>query len=426
MKSNRIFGSALLIATTGLLLSSGCGGKKGASVNAAVEPPPTVGVAQIVQQTVPLYSEFVGQTKATQTVEIRARVQGTLDKVVFTEGAPVSKGQVLFQIQKSEYEAALLAAKAALSKAQADLFQAEQRTDVIEAESELAQVQTRLSLAQSDLDRYIPLAKENAVTQVDLDAARAKRDHAMAEVTSSKANLTNKTASVKYNIEKAKALVAAAKADVSQAELNLSYCTIYSPIAGIIGLQQVNAGNLVGKNEATLLTTISSSDPFFVDFNISEAFLLQLTRGGTPESRRGVAFQLVLSDNSVYEHEGRFSVVDRTVDPKTGTILVRATFPNAGGRLRPGQFARVRVAAEERVDAILVPQVAVQELQSAKYVLVVGSDNKVSQRTVKVGERYEESYIVTDGLQAGERVVIEGIQKVRPGMEVTPTGKAGA
>jgi len=424
MKSKSVLVGALLITTAGLI-SSGCGKKVAVTAPA---PPPTVGVAQVVQQTVPLYSEFVGQTKATQTVEIRARVQGTLDKVVFTEGAPVKKGQVLFEIQKSEYEANLLSAKAALAKAQADLFQAEQRTDVIEAESELAQVQTRLSLAQSDLDRYTPLAKENAVTQVDLDAARAKRDHSTAEVTSSKANLTNKTAAVKYNIEKAKAVVAAAKADISQAELNLSYCTIYSPISGIIGLQQVNAGNLVGKNEATLLTTVSASDPFFVDFNISEAFLLQLTRGGgrSEAAKKGVAFQLVLSDNTVYEHEGRFSVVDRTVDPKTGTILVRATFPNALGRLRPGQFARVRVAAEERADAILVPQVAVQELQSAKYVLVVGSDNKVSQRTVKVAERYEDSYIVTEGLQAGERVVIEGVQKVRPGMEVTPTGKTGA
>ena len=424
MKSKRIFGSTVLIAT-GLLLSSACGGKKDPTANAAAAPPPTVVVAQVVQQTVPLYSEFVGQTKATQTVEIRARVQGSLDKVNFTEGAPVRKGQVLFEIQKSEYQANLLSAKAALAKAEADLFQAQQRTDVVEAESELAQAHTRLSLAQSDLARYTPLAKENAVTQVDLDSARAKKDSATAEVTASKANLTNKTAAVKYNIEKAIALVASAKANLSQAELSLSYCTIHSPIDGIIGLQQVNAGNLVGKNEATLLAIVSASNPFYVDFNISEAFLLKV-RKEARGSRPNLAFQLVLSDNSVYEHDGKFSVVDRTVDPTTGTILVRATFPNNEGRLRPGQFARVRAAAEERVDAILVPQVAVQELQSAKYVLVVGPDNKVAQRTVKIGERYENSYIVTEGLQAGEQVVTEGIQKVRPGMAVTPTGKAGA
>lgn len=422
MKTRLIFGSLILGGIAGLLLNSGCGGKKDA-VNADAQVP-TVVVAQIVQQTVPIYSEFVGQTKATQTVEIRARVQGTLEKVNFTEGAPVRKGQVLFEIQKSEYEANLLSAKAALAKAEADLFQARQRTDVIEAESVLAQAQTRLSLAQSDLDRYTPLAKQNAVTQVDLDAARAKRDSATAEVTASKANLTNQTAAVKYTIVKAEAAVASAKADVSQAVLSLSYCTIHSPIAGTIGLQQVNAGNLVGKNDATLLTTVSASNPFYVDFNISESLLLHLTKANTGK-RPSVAFQLVLSDNSVYEHDGRFSVVDRTVDPRTGTILVRATFPNDAGRLRPGQFARVRAVTEERVDAILVPQVAVQELQSAKYVLVVGSDNKVSQRTVKIGDRSEDSYIVLEGLQAGERVVTEGIQKVRPGMLVTPTGKAG-
>ena len=422
MKSRRVLWSTVLIAIAGLLFGSACGKKE--AVNAAAPPPPTVVVAQVVQQTVPIYSEFVGQTKATQTVEIRARVQGTLDKVNFTEGAPVRKGQVLFEIQKSEYEAALLSAKAALSKAQADLFQAQQRTDVVEAESNLAQAQTRLSLAQSDLARYTPLAKENAVTQIDLDTARAKKDSAAAEVTASKANLTNKAAAVKYTIEKTQAMVAAAKADISQAELNLGYCTIHSPIDGIIGLQQVNVGNLVGKNDATLLTTVSSSNPFYVDFNISEAFLLKVTKEARG-TRPSVAFQLVLSDNSVYEHEGHFSVVDRTVDPKTGTILVRATFPNDAGRLRPGQFARVRAAAEERVDAILVPQVAVQELQSAKYVLVVGSDNKVSQRTVKVGDRSEDNYVVLEGLQAGEQVVIEGIQKVRPGMVVTPSGKAG-
>jgi len=274
------------------------------------------------------------------------------------------------------------------------------------------------------LTAITPLAKENAVTQIDLDTARAKRDSATAEVTASKANLTNQIAAVKYTIEKAVALVESAKADVSQAELNLSYCTIHSPINGIIGIQQVNAGNLVGKNEPLCLLPSHNPIRFYVDFNISEAYLLEVTKGGRA-ARKGVAFQLVLSDNSVYEHDGTFSVADRTVDPTTGTLLVRATFPNSGGRLRPGQFARVRVAAEERADAILVPQVAVQELQSAKYVLVVDSDNKVSQRTVKVGDRYEATYVVLEGLKPGERVVIEGIQKVRPGMVVTPTLKTG-
>ena len=409
-----------------ILICTGCGKKDAAkTAGATPAPPPTVVVAEVTQKTVPIFSEFVGQTVASQTVEVRARAQGMLEKVFFTEGSVVRKGQVLFQIQKNEYEAKVLAAKAALAKAEADLAQAKERVDVIQAEANLAQANTSHSLARSDLARYVPLAKENAVTQIDLDAARAKEETAMAEVNAAKATLTNRTAAVKYNIEQAAAAVTAAKADLDLARINLTYCTIYSPITGIIGLQEVNVGNLVGKNEPTLLTTISSSSSLDVDFSISEAYMLQLTKSGKAGSRRGAAFQLMLADNSIYDQEGRFSVVDRTVDPKTGTIKVRASFPNAANRLRPGQFARVRVAAEERSDAILVPQVAVQELQSSKYVLVVGADNKIVQRPITVSDRYEDSFVVTEGLKAGERVVTEGVQKVRPGMVVKPTTTAG-
>ena len=308
-------------------------GKAASTTNA---PPPTVVVAQVEQRTVPIYSEFVGQTEAGQTVEVRARAQGMLEKAFFTEGSVVKKGQILYQIQKSEYEAKVLSAKAALAKAQADLSQARERVDVIQAEAKLAEANTSHSLARSDLARYVPLAKENAVTQIDLDAARAKEETAKAEVTAAQATLTNRTAAVKYNVEQAAAAVSAAKADLQLAEINLTYCTIYSPITGIIGLQNVNVGNLVGKNEPTLLTTISSSSNLDVDFSISEAYMLQLTKSGKAGSRRGAAFQLMLADNSVYDQEGRFSVVDRTVDPKTGTIKVRASFPNASNRLRPG------------------------------------------------------------------------------------------
>ena len=425
MKSRRILGSSVVIATAGLLLGSACGGK-GEHAAASPAPAPTVVVAEVTQQTVPIYSEFVGQTAADQTVEVRARAQGMLEKVLFTEGAAVRKGQILFQIQKSEYQARVLAAKAAVGKAEADLAEAKERTGVIQAQELLARAQTGHSLAKSNLERYVPLAKENAVTQIDLDTARAAEEAARAEVTAAQATLKNQIAAVTYNIAKASAAVASAKADLALAEINLAYCTIYSPISGIIGLQEVNVGNLVGKDGPTLLATISSSGSLDVDFNISEAYLLKLTKTGQAGSRRGVGFELLLSDNTVYEQQGRFSVLDRTVDPKTGTIKVRASFPNASNRLRPGQFARIRVAAEEVSDAVLVPQVAVQELQSAKYVMVVGSDNKVSQRTIKVADRYEDSYIVTEGLKAGERVVTEGVQKVRPDMVVNPTVKAGS
>jgi membrane fusion protein, multidrug efflux system len=426
MKSRRILGSTIVIATAALLLGSACGKKSDATKQAAASATaPTVVVAEVTQRTVPIYSEFVGQTAANETVEVRARAQGMLEKILFTEGAPVRKGQILFQIQKSEYEARVLAAKAALGKAEAELADAKERNAVIQAESLVARAQTNLSLAHSNHERYRPLAKEKAVTEIDLDTARSAEEAANAEVVAAQATLKNQTTAVKYNIAKSSAAVQSAKADLALAQINLAYSTIYSPISGIIGLQEVNVGNLVGKDGPTLLATISSSGSLDVDFNISEAYLLKLTKTGQAGYRRDVGFELLLSDNSVYEHQGRFSVLDRTVDPKTGTIKVRASFPNASNRLRPGQFARLRVAAEEVSDAVLVPQVAVQELQSAKYVMVVGSDNKVSQRPIKVGDRYEDSYIVIEGLQAGERVVTEGVQKIRPGMVVNPTVKAG-
>ena len=417
-----IFGAALL------LIAIGCGKKVAPKEAAGAAPaqPPSVGVAEVTQKTVPIYSEFVGQTAASQTVEVRARAQGMLEKVLFTEGAAVRKGQVLFQIQKSEYQARVLAAKAALERAEAEFAESKERNAVIQAEELLARAQTGLSLAHSNHERYRPLAREKAVTEIDLDTARAAEDSANAEVVAAQATLKNQTTAVKYNIAKASAAVESAKADLALAQINLAYCTIYSPISGIIGLQEVNIGNLVGKDGPTLLASISSSGSLDVDFNISEAYLLKLTKTGKAGSRRGVGFELLLSDNTTYEHQGRLSVLDRTVDPKTGTIKVRASFPNASNRLRPGQFARLRVAAEEVSDAVLVPQVAVLELQSAKYVLVVGTDNKTSQRTIKVGDRYEDSYIVTEGLKAGERVVTEGVQKVRPGMVVNPTRKSGS
>ena len=198
--SRKVLSFAATSIAAAVLISAGCSSKD-ASKAAAPPAPPSVVVAAVAQKTVPIYSEFVGQTAASQTVEIRARAQGMLEKILFTEGAVVRKGQLLFQIQKNEYEARVLAAKAALAKAEADLAQAKERTDVIQAEEKLAQAQTELSLANSNLERYVPLAKENAVTQIDLDSARAAEESAQAEVNAAQATLTNRTAAVKYNID---------------------------------------------------------------------------------------------------------------------------------------------------------------------------------------------------------------------------------
>jgi membrane fusion protein (multidrug efflux system) len=409
------------LITVAMLINIGCG-KKDAPKAASAPPPPTVIVAEIAQKTVPIYSEFVGQTRAEETVELRARVEGILQKVYFREGAPVKKGQLLFTIDKRPFEAALQSARAALAKATSDLAQAQQRTDVLQAQAELADAQAVLSRADQDLRRMRPLAQEKAVTEIELDAAIAAEKSAQASVDARKANLKNLEAAVKYTIERAAAEVSAAKARVTQAELDLSYCSIFAPINGVIGFLQVDEGNLVGRGDATLLATVSLSNPLLVDFSVSEIDYLKLTNRDDPGKRSAdLRFDLILSDDTTHPSAGTFKVVDRVVDPATGTLKVEASFPNPNSYLRPGQFARLRVAVSERENAILVPQRAVQDLQGAKTVMVVDAQNKVQVRTIKVGDKADNYLIVLEGLNAGERVIVEGMQKARPGSEVKPS-----
>ena len=408
------------LLTVALIASVGCNSKT--TPTTAQAAPTAVVVVAVAQKTVPIYSEYVGQTQADNTVELRARVEGILQKVYFREGTPVRKGQLLFTIDKRPFQASLQSAKALTLKAVSDLAQASQRTDVLQAQAELADAQAVLTRADQDVNRLAPLAKEKAVTEQDLDAAIATQKSARAAVDAKRANLTNLEAAVKYTIERARAEVSAANARVTQAELDLSYCDIYSPITGIIGFLQVDEGNLVGRGEATLLATVSASDPLLVDFNVSEIEYLKLTDPDTVGKRAAdLRFELLLSDESVHPHHGQFRVLDRTVDPQTGTMKVEATFPNPGSYLRPGQFARVRVAVAEKENAILVPQRAVQELQGTKTVMVVDQENKVTVRSVTLGDKVDKDVVVLDGLNAGERVIVEGMQKVRPGSQVNPS-----
>ena len=401
------------------ILAAGCKDKAKLKVEASNLVPPTVVVAEVEQRTVPIYSEFVGQTRAQVTVELRARVEGVLERVYFREGQPVRKGALLFSIDKKPFLAILDSAKAVLAKSEADLAQARQRTDVLQAQAELADAQAVLSKAEQDLRRMQPLAREKAVTELELDASVAAQKSAKAGVDAKQANLTNLEASVKYTIARANAEVAAAQARITQAQLDLSYCDIHSPINGIIGFKNVDVGNLVGRGDATLLATVSSSDPLLVNFNLSEVEFLHLT---SPETigRQKIdrRIELILSDESRHPYEGQLQVVDRTVDPQTGTMKVEVSFPNPRSYIRPGQFARLRAVVAERENAVLVPQRAVQELQGAKTVMVVDAQNKVSVRTVSVGDKTDNNFVVLQGLNPGERVIVEGMQKVKPGSEV--------
>ncbi len=394
---------------------------------AAAPPPPAVVVAEVVQKTVPIYSEFVARTDAKETVEIRARVQAFLESQHFTEGTVVKKDQLLFTLDKQEYEAQLLQAKAQLAKAEADLAFAKDNATVESAKANVDVALARLGKTETDERRLKPLAARRAVPQQDYDDALANLEGARADVESRRASLNTAVVNQKSNVQQAEAAIQAARAAIAQAELNLSYCTIRSPIEGLIGERKVAPGNLVGKGEATLLDTVSTIDPIRVYMSLSEAEYLRLFAfQKKTQAAAGAALELMLADGSVYPHKGRAVIADRALDTKTGTLSIIAEFPNPEGLLRPGQFGRVRAATEVVENAILVPQRAVQEIQGTKTVLVVGPDNLVAMRTISPGVSVGDLLIVVDGLKPGERVIVDGIQKARPGSPVNPSAAGSA
>jgi len=419
-----LVGAALLVAFTACERGDAKASKQ------AEAPIPTVLVVEVPQRTVQVAADFVARTEAVPTVEIRARISGVLEHVRFREGSEVKKGQVLFVIQQAEYSAALQSARAQLAKAEADLLRAKDTSVVERQRAQLDQAKADLGKNQADVARYRPLVKEQAIPQQDLDTALSREEAARAGVQAAEAALKDSVLSQRTAIQLAEAAVESGKASVTQADLNLQYTTIESPISGIVSKLSVDVGNLVGKGDPTLLATVSSINPIFADFSLTEADYLRLVkriptlgRGEVARNQRPT-LDLVLADGSVFPQKGIPIFVDRAIDQKTGTIQVRAEFPNPQWVLRPGQFGRVRAVTEEVPNAILVPQVAVQELQGAKTVLVVGEGDKVVQRTVTLREPYQDFYIVTAGLKPGERVIVEGLQKARPGMQVKPELKA--
>jgi RND family efflux transporter MFP subunit len=371
---HRLLGKLTLFGLVSLLIAA-CGSQNQPGTPQAM-PPPAVVVAQVTSETVPIYGEYVARIEARQTVEIRSRVDGFLEKVLFREGSEVKAGQLLMVIDQRPCRAVLQ-----------------------DARGSLAQARAAWNKAEKDVERLRPLVAEDAAAQVDLDKVEAEAH---------------------FN----RAAIERAKAAVAKAELDLKFTEIHSPITGIIGKEEVAVGNLVTRDR-TLLTKVSTWNPIRVVFSISEPEYLRLSeryKEGNPvlPKEQGSPFELILADNAVYPQRGRLSFVDRALDPTTGTLNVYASFPNPGRLLRPGMFGRIRVVLEERPQALLVPQRAVQVMQGVKGVLVVGPDNKVALRTVTLGERYKDFFIVNEGLKAGDRVVVEGLQKAIPGRKVTP------
>jgi membrane fusion protein (multidrug efflux system) len=349
----------------------GCGEKK----KAAEPPPPEVMVAEVVQKDVPIYQEWVASMDGIVNATILAQVEGYLIKQNYKEGDYVKKGDLLFKIDPRPFRAALDEARAVLAKQRAVL-----------------------QTAQANLNRILPLAEANAVSQRDKDNAVGM-------------------------VQAAEAQVLSAKASVRKAELDLSFTKITSPIDGIAGSARAQIGDLVGTPQSLELTKVSTVNPIKVYVPISEREYLRAAEKSKLEEKpdsEEMTFDLILADESTWPETGTFSFADRQVDPRTGTIRVAILFPNPDNILRPGQFAKVRALVSTEKNALLVPQRAVGELQGNYQVAVVDADNTVKIRNVKVGERYGELWVIREGLKPGERVVAEGTQKVGDGVKVTP------
>ena len=341
---------------------------------AAPPPPPVVQVLEVGVTNAPKSTEIIGQLDSPQNVEVRARIEAFVEKILFTEGTEMKVNEPLFLLDKKPFEQRLAAAKGMLAEAKAQLHKYEM-----------------------DVARLKPLAEKRAIPQQDLDNAQA-------------------------SVEVGNASVLSAQARVDSALIDLGYCDVRAPMAGLIGAKQVSVGELVGKGQPTLMATMSTLDPIWFYCAVSEAKYLkaenEVRRTGKQIAELPVT--LILTDGSVHPAKGKFVFIDRAVDTKTGTLRVRAEFANADKLLRPGMFGRISVDLGTQPDSILIPERAVAELQGKNFVWVVGSDNKTTQRPVKVGEPVGGNAWILEGLKVGERIVVEGLQKVREGAVVTP------
>lgn len=398
-------------------------------------PPPkpqAVGVVAVSQGSVPVYGEYVGQTEAVRTVEIRARVEGFLERQGVPDGADVKAGDLLFVIDSRPSEAVLRQAQANVARDTAQLRQTEaalvqREADVQHAQANIERDLAQLENARTQERRYRTLLQQELIAREQYDQLRTNVTALEATVQADRAAFENAKAALtaaRATIENARAVIRADEAAVDSARLQLGYTTVRSPLDGRMGRAEVRVGSLVGRSDATLLATVSTLDPMYVNFSVSEREALQVwhRRQAEMQARPGASgITITLPDDSTYPHAGRLDFVDRAVDPRTGTLALRAAFPNPERLLRPGQFVRLRVLLEERAGALLVPQAGVQESQGSASLFVVGPDRTVQARTVRVGPRVGTLWVVEDGVRPGEQVIVKGLQQVRAGMRVEPT-----
>jgi RND family efflux transporter MFP subunit len=386
LRRNLLIGGAVCLVALGLVFAGTQLNRSGAPQGGS----PDVEVAQVEQKDVPIVGEWIGTLDGLVNADVRAQVNGYLLRQGYQEGAFVKKGELLFEIDPRPFQAVVDQAQGQLEQATAML-----------ANTEAVQRRTEL-----DVDRYTPLAKEQAASQQDLD------------------NAVQNNLAAKATVATAKAQIQSAQAALETAKINLDFTRLIAPIDGIAGQAQLQVGALVNPSSGPV-TSVSTVDPIKVYFTVSESEYLAWRKRFPTETTREAAdkrlqLELILADGSTYPHEGTFYFADRQVNESTGAIRIAALFPNPGNILRPGGYGKVRAATRIQQGALLVPQRAVSELQGGYQVAVVDGQNKVSIRTIQVGDRVGNEWIVSDGLKLGERVIVEGVQKVRPGMQVNP------
>jgi membrane fusion protein, multidrug efflux system len=374
---------------------------------------PIVEVAEVTQKDVPVFAEWVGTMDGLVNATIRAQIQGYLVKQNYREGDLVRKGQVLFEIDPREFQTALDQAKAQLSQSRGALDQTKAALE--QSKAEVAMQDARWTTAKANLARVRPLAEQNAVSKKDLDDAIGVELATHSAVEGAKAGVV----AAQANIVAGEAQVIGSQAAVEKAQLNLDFTKITSPVDGVAGIAKTQLGNLVGPGSVEELTTVSQIEPIKCYIALSEQEYMK-AQGRKSAQTGKVPLDLVLSDGSTYPHKGEVAFADRQVDVRTGTIRVGSIFPNPQNLLRPGMFSRVRAEIGIKKAAMVIPQRAISEVQGKYLVATVSPEGKVAIKQVKVGERVGQLWVINEGLQAGEKVVAEGTQKVRDGMTVSP------
>ena len=397
-RASALVASALLCAVMTIAVADDNSGQNdtgSGQASASKTPPPSVVVAAVQKQDVAAERRYIGTIKAIQSVDVRARVEGFLEQVAFEQGRTVEKQQRLYQIEQAQYQAALANAEGQLAAAEAGL----------------ASAQATLADKQADFERFETLVKRGDTSQTNFDRARAQRDEA------------------KANVENAKASIKQAQAAIKTAKINLGYTTIASPIAGRIGATNYTEGNLVNPSSGTLATVVQL-DPIRAVFSIPSADFVRIQQrvadDGADHARDLFVPHLILPTGKTYDHQGKVSFADNRVNPATGTIPIYADFPNPDRLLLPGQFVTALVRTAETQQEPVVPAAAILRTREGEQVYLVGKDNRVEQRTIKTGIQVGTGYAVTSGLQSGEIVIVSGVQKVKPGMEVTPVKQSEA